>query len=88
MAGDELLTPPYANLTREQADCLIATGFLRQAPDGTADSVADAELARNDVVAGTIKITVALASTPPKSRVITVKVNPNSQLNQSGCTPT
>lgn len=39
-------------------------------------------------VAGTIKITVALASTPPKTRVITVKVNPNSELNQSGCTPT
>jgi hypothetical protein len=56
LAGDELLTPPYANLSREQADCLIATGFLRMAPDGTADSVADAVLARNDVVAGTIKI--------------------------------
>jgi hypothetical protein len=56
LAGDELLTPPYVNLSPEQADCLIATGFLRQAPDGTADSVADAALARNDVVAGTIKI--------------------------------
>jgi Protein of unknown function (DUF1553)/Protein of unknown function (DUF1549)/Planctomycete cytochrome C len=56
LAGDELLTPPYANLSREQADCLIATGFLRMAPDGTADSVADVDLARNDVVAGTIKI--------------------------------
>ena len=32
LAGDELLTPPYANLSREQADCLIATGFLRMAP--------------------------------------------------------
>lgn len=39
-------------------------------------------------VAGTIKITIALASTPPKTRVLTVKVNPNSELNQSGCTPT
>ena len=38
-------------------------------------------------VAGTIKITIALASTPPKTRVISVKVNPNSELNQSGCTP-
>ncbi|HEX4071235.1 MAG TPA: PSD1 and planctomycete cytochrome C domain-containing protein [Planctomycetaceae bacterium] len=56
LAGDELLTTPYANLSREQAECLIATGFLRMAPDGTADSVADAVLARNDVVAGTIKI--------------------------------
>ena len=56
LAGDELLTTPYANLSREQAECLIATGFLRMAPDGTADSIADAVLARNDVVAGTIKI--------------------------------
>ncbi len=39
-------------------------------------------------VAGTITITIALASTPPKTRVLTVKVNPNSELNQSGCTPT
>jgi len=39
-------------------------------------------------VTETIKITITLASTPPKTRIITVKVNPNSQLNQSGCTPT
>lgn len=38
-------------------------------------------------VAGTIKITVALASTPPRTRTISVKVNPNLELNQSGCTP-
>ncbi|MBS0261016.1 MAG: DUF1549 domain-containing protein, partial [Planctomycetes bacterium] len=37
LAGDELLTPPYANLTPEQADQLIATGFLRMGPDGTGD---------------------------------------------------
>src|SRR5277367_4931052 len=39
-------------------------------------------------VAGTVKITITLASTPPKTRSISVKVNPNSQINQSGCTPT
>mgnify|MGYP003331253750 CR=1 FL=1 len=31
------MSPPYANLTPEQADKLIATGFLRMGPDGTAD---------------------------------------------------
>ena len=38
-------------------------------------------------VAGTVKIVIALASTPPETRTISVKVNPNSELNQSGCTP-
>jgi hypothetical protein len=55
LAGDELLTPPYQNLSEEDADRLIATGFLRMAPDGTAD-VADKTAARNDVIAETLKI--------------------------------
>lgn len=54
LAGDELLAPPYENLTPEQADRLIATGFLRMGPDGT--SSANTEAARNDVIAETIKI--------------------------------
>lgn len=56
LAGDELLAPPYRNLSPRDADRLIATGFLRTAPDGTGDSVADADLARNDVVSETVKI--------------------------------
>ena len=56
LAGDELLTPPYANLSPEQADLLTATGFLRMAPDGTADGSVDQTAARNDVMAETIKI--------------------------------
>ena len=56
LAGDELLAPPYANLTPEQADLLAATGFLRMAPDGTADGAPDQNLARNDVVAESLKI--------------------------------
>jgi hypothetical protein len=39
-------------------------------------------------LAGTVKIAIALASTPPETRTISVKVNPNSVVNQSGCTPT
>jgi hypothetical protein len=56
LAGDELLTPPYSNLTPEQADCLVATGMLRMGPDGTGDSSGDPNVARNDVIADTIKI--------------------------------
>ena len=56
LAGDELLTPPYANLTPEQADKLIATGFLRMGPDGTGDGSVDQNVARNETIAETIKI--------------------------------
>lgn len=56
LAGDELLTPPYRNLTPEQADCLIATGFLRMGPDGTGDPEVEPTLARNEAIAETIKI--------------------------------
>ncbi len=56
LAGDELLTPPYQDLTPEQADQLIATGFLRMCPDGTAAGGPDVMIARNDVIAETIKV--------------------------------
>jgi Protein of unknown function (DUF1553)/Protein of unknown function (DUF1549)/Planctomycete cytochrome C len=56
LAGDELLRPPYTNLSLEQADLLAATGFLRMAPDGTADGGVEQTAARNDVMAETIKI--------------------------------
>src|SRR5690606_33759644 len=55
LAGDELLPPPYENLSAAEADCLSATGFLRTAPHGTA-AAADQPEARNDVVAETLKI--------------------------------
>ncbi len=59
LAGDELLTPPYRDLSPEEADKLIATGFLRTAPDGTADAGVDQNLARNEVMAETLKIVSA-----------------------------
>ena len=53
LAGDELVPRPWTNLTPEQIDLLAATGFLRTAPDGTAERRrADAE----QVVADTLKI--------------------------------
>ncbi len=56
LAGDELLTPPFKSLTGEDADRLTATGFLRTAPDGTGEGGVDQNVARNDVIAETIKI--------------------------------
>lgn len=56
LAGDELLTPPYSNLTPEQSEKLIATGFLRMGPDGTGDGAVDQNAARNETIAETIKI--------------------------------
>ncbi|WP_169975791.1 PSD1 and planctomycete cytochrome C domain-containing protein [Tautonia rosea] len=56
LAGDELVAPPYEQLGPEDLDRLIATGFLRMAPDGTADGEVDPVVARNDAVAETIKV--------------------------------
>lgn len=56
LAGDELVPPPYQNLTPEQQELLIATGFLRMAVDGTASGGVDQDVARNQVVGDTIKI--------------------------------
>ena len=56
LAGDEMVEPPYNNLTAERAEKLIATGFLRMAPDGTGAKTDDPDLAKNSVVAETLKI--------------------------------
>lgn len=56
LAGDELVAPPYKNLSEDQIERLAATGFLRMAPDGTADGGVDQSIARNEVVADTIRI--------------------------------
>ncbi len=56
LAGDEMLKPPYTNLSPADQDRLIATGFLRLAPDGTSDPGADQNQARNDTVVETLKI--------------------------------
>jgi mono/diheme cytochrome c family protein len=54
LAGDELVPRPWKNLAPESIDKLIATGFLRMAPDGT--NGGDLQLAANQVVADTLKI--------------------------------
>ncbi|MBI3876545.1 MAG: DUF1549 domain-containing protein, partial [Verrucomicrobia bacterium] len=56
LAGDEMLKPPYKNLDPDAVEKLTATGFLRMAPDGTASGGTEQKIARNAVVADTIKI--------------------------------
>ena len=54
LAGDELVKPPYKDLTPGQVRLLTATGYLRTAPDGTAgtNNVAN----RNSVIAETLNV--------------------------------
>jgi hypothetical protein len=56
LAGDELVPPPWNNLTPAQVERLVATGFLRMAADGTSSGGVDEALAANQVVADTLKI--------------------------------
>ncbi|MHC4876164.1 MAG: DUF1553 domain-containing protein [Planctomycetota bacterium] len=55
LAGDEL-AGPTGELTPQRIELLTATGFLRMAPDGTASSGIDQDVARNQVVADTLQI--------------------------------
>jgi hypothetical protein len=54
LAGDELAPQPWTNLKPEQIDLLVATGFLRTAPDPTSSKAGQAEA--EQVVADTLKI--------------------------------
>ncbi len=56
LAGDELVPLPHANLTPEQIEKLVATGFLRMAVDGTNSGGIDPAMASNQNIADTIKI--------------------------------
>ncbi len=61
LAGDELAGATHGDyqqavLDPRRTDQLIATAFMRLAPDGTGDTVDDAKLARNQVIAEQIKV--------------------------------
>ena len=56
LAGDEMVVGELNNLGPHQVQKLVATGFLRMAADGTDGGVPDAAIAKNQVVADTIKI--------------------------------
>ena len=64
LAGDELAGATQEATTDAvndplRRDQLIATAFLRLAPDGTGDPVPDQNLARNQVIAEQIKVTTS-----------------------------
>ena len=61
LAGDELAGVVHGDtaeaiLDPARREQLTATGFLRMAPDGTGDKVADVKLARNEAVAEQLKV--------------------------------
>ena len=56
LAGDELVEPPYQDLTSGEIEKLVATGFLRMAGDGTGSGAPDQGAARNQVIGDTVKI--------------------------------
>jgi hypothetical protein len=61
LAGDELAGVDRSHLRdavddQARRDMLTATGFLRMAPDGTGDEVPDQNLARNQVIADSLKV--------------------------------
>ncbi len=56
LAGDEFLNGKFANLSPTDIDRLTATGFLRMVSDGTGDGSVDQDLAKNAVVAETLKM--------------------------------
>jgi len=56
LAGDELVPLPHKNLKEDEIEKLVATGFLRMAPDGTGINGVDQPIARNQVMADTLQI--------------------------------
>ncbi|WP_206291677.1 DUF1549 domain-containing protein [Humisphaera borealis] len=57
LAGDELVKPPYEDLSPADVEKLTATGFLRMAPDGSAVApAADKKAVLNQVIADEIKV--------------------------------
>ncbi|HYT91267.1 MAG TPA: DUF1549 and DUF1553 domain-containing protein, partial [Gemmataceae bacterium] len=55
LAGDEMVKAPYGRLNPADTEKLVATGFLRLAPDGTGAKDVDLPLASNQTVADTIQ---------------------------------
>jgi mono/diheme cytochrome c family protein len=56
LAGDELIGRELRNLNPDETEWLVATGFLRMAPDGTGARGVDQNVARNEMLAKTIEI--------------------------------
>ena len=83
LAGDELLTSPLEQLSEMDRDRLIATGFLRMAPDGTASGGVDRAVAANETISDTINIvsTSLLGLTVGCARCHNHRYDPISQVD-------
>lgn len=82
LAGDELNgTDSPQPGAPASVDPLIATGFLRMAPDGTGQKVDEADVAKNEVIADTIEImsTAVLGLTVGCARCHNHRYDPISQ---------
>ena len=56
LSGDEMVKPPYPALSPDDLDKLVATGFLRMAPDPSGVPGINQKLARNQTITDTVKI--------------------------------
>ncbi|MEC9091952.1 MAG: DUF1549 domain-containing protein, partial [Planctomycetota bacterium] len=56
LAGDELMESPLDQMTAKDKSRLIATGFLRMAPDGSASGGVNRNVAINETIADTLTI--------------------------------
>ena len=56
LAGDELITHGFDALDEADAQKLVATAYLRLVPDGTGEGGVNANEARNDTIAETVKV--------------------------------
>ncbi len=56
IAGDEMVKPPYPELSPEDLDKLTATGFLRMAVDPSGVGGVDLKAVRNQTITDTVKI--------------------------------
>lgn len=56
LAGDEMISAPYETAPPVDLEKLIATGFLRLAPDGSSSKDVDIKLSSNQTIADTIQI--------------------------------
>jgi mono/diheme cytochrome c family protein len=56
LAGDEMVPPPHKNLTPEQAEKLIATGFLTMAPNPLATNGGDVRMGHDIWISESLKI--------------------------------
>ncbi|MEI9897811.1 MAG: DUF1549 domain-containing protein [Chthoniobacter sp.] len=87
LAGDEMVKPPFKNLSPDAIDKLTATAFLRMVPDGTAAAAATEQtVARNAVVSETLKVVSSLFGLTVAARnATTTSTTPSRRSTTTAC---